>query len=189
MYPKQASIRSPTRPARSGRIDACFGYNALTEFYQDILPRLKKVALIKDRTTRIEGLIPAAAEMRFYLDAANGIPRCSAQTVYGEQSFSTMDCILENASVERIRNVRRERAIMDTVMTYFPVVCDDMTGMETEPEEEAIYTAITEGTDRLLELGTVLSTAAFDAIRKKRTVHLSVGETQINSHIKVLTNR
>jgi len=178
------------RPLLAGRvgdrIDACFGYNALTEFYQDILPRLKKVAQIKDRTTRIEGLIPAAAEMRFYLDAVNGIPRCSAQTVYGEQSFSTMDCILENASVDRIRNVRRERAVMDTVTTYFPVVCDDMTGMETEPEEEAIYTAITEGTDRLLELGTVLSTAAFDAIRKKRTVHLSVG-VSVNTDLMDLT--
>ncbi len=155
----------------SDRIDVRIGRKHLPQFYNHVLPQLKKkMAVFENNRSLIEQYIPPKPEFSFYLDAAEGMISCLSTVRYGDgvYNMTTIDPQLE------FRDPVSEDAVYNTLRTYFDSV-NERNELVCSSDDDAIYSLLEEGIPALLQLGEVQTTDAFDRLKVKRKIRLSVG--------------
>ncbi|MCQ2558747.1 MAG: SNF2 helicase associated domain-containing protein, partial [Oscillospiraceae bacterium] len=174
--------------AQGSEFSLHIGRSRLPEFYYDFLPELRKsVHITEQDPDRLLSLIPPDAEIFFYLDAENGYPLCHPVALYGERSFDLDDRLGDFPTGAHLRNGIRESEALQLMLTYFPDR-DELrkNTFFASQNEDALYTLLTEGVDRLREVGEVLATSQFDALKVRRRVRVQVG-VSVESDLMDLT--
>ncbi len=162
--------------AEHGSLEMHIGRNFLTDFYYHVVPELRTSAeLSEPDREEILQYLPPEVSFRFFLDAEDGLPVCSATADYGEQAnYSLTDWRQKPTTPTEFRDQLQENAVLLRTEDFFPVLRADGS-LAAEPEEDSIYRVLTEGLDALCRMGEVMSTARFDSLTVRRSVRIQVG--------------
>lgn len=161
----------------AGAGDAHFkvGRKSLTDFYYHTLPMLDECVTIVDHVEEeIGNYLPPKAAFRFYLDEENGKLLCDAKAVYGEEVFSLMDNLQNNAAWLQRRDAYAEQEVADGVLRYCPQI-DRERGVFVCEGDDAVCRMLETGMNDLLGYGEVLCTDRVKRIRLRGKTRISVG--------------
>ena len=166
------------RTAKGERLNMHIGRSFLPDFYYHVLPELaRSVNLTEEDRAEIMGYLPPEVSFSFYLDAQDGVPVCRPAAKYGDEvSFPLTDWLNRGISPDMIgyRDQMQESSVLHQVQAFFPEFVE-AGELSSQPDEDSVYRALTDGLDTLCGLGEVLSTARFDALRVRRGIQIQVG--------------
>ncbi len=153
------------------------GIKRISEFMYNTIPQMNQY--IKFSSVEIENILrymPPAAEIHYYLDAADGIPACYPRVVYNGTEYDFTDHLKNVGIKESFRDTEREISALKTAMKYFyipepenrRIICDIS-------DSDTIYELLMNGLDEMMKYGQVHSTDSFDAIHIRKNYNFSMG--------------
>lgn len=127
-------------------------------FCADVLPHLRKYLRIHENEVDLDAYMPVEPDFRFSLSATKeGGIHLRPEVCYGASVYP-----LETSGTE-YRNRAKETPVIQLVQTYFPdVVPGDGRSVSGE---DALYTLLQEGLEKLREVGEVLIDASLQTFR------------------------
>ncbi len=147
--------------------DIKIGKSNLADFYYDYLPKLKSFPnLIIENEEVINEHIPIRPIFKFYLDVDDGVVVLRCKVLYKDKEYVLGDD-LDKAE----RDSTRETFIKNLIGTYFI----DYEGEYVIDNDDNLYEFLKSGIDDFKEYGEVYSTNAFDNLRSKKKVKMSIG--------------
>ena len=170
-----APVREWNRRTRQsgGGISMDIGRNYLPGFYRDVYPFLKQIADVTEtEPDLISEWLPPECEIIFYLDVQQDDLTCRAEAVYGSERFSLIPGLQDT---EKWRDLRRETLALNAALALFPEADMQKGLLFCGRSEDTIYRILTDGLKSLEDLGQVLCTDAFSALRIRRKWKLSTG--------------
>lgn len=158
-----------------GKVEFLIGRRHFGDFYQEVYPLLKQIAVIDDRAeAKVEKYIPPKAEVTFYLDSIGRTLSCETEIRYGEKKHSPMEAGRKRAFSQTYRDYTKERRIAETVSRFFPEY-DEAKNLSYCKDGEASYLVYREGVDELLKLGEVQCTDQFQSRNLRKNLGIKVG--------------
>ena len=146
------------------------GRDDLAVFYRNVLPMLKACADVteKDQDAVIP-YIPPKPVFAFYLDYLDQTVLMEAKAAYGDQEYNLYDG-------DMIRRDQQEEArAAEAVSTLFSQYDPQRHLYALQADEGKLYDFLTEGLDKLNELGEVHATDRFSALRIRRRWQVTAG--------------
>ncbi|MCR5717537.1 MAG: DEAD/DEAH box helicase [Oscillospiraceae bacterium] len=173
-----AAKLEPLLSASSQSAEVCLqiGRKNLSEFYYNVLPQLREIAVIAEKDSEaIEQILPPEVFFRFYLDVDNGIPECRVETRYGEIGVAIFDLLESPVLREDFRNLIRERQVLDAVMHYFPNFERQNERFLADSEADTFYDILERAVPLLSQYGEIVATDRFHSVQVRRPLHLTIG--------------
>lgn len=160
----------------NGHVTFRVGRNYLSTFYYNVLPRLKGIASVHEHSAeKIRQYLTPEVKFAFYLDADAGEVFCRIFAVYAHREFSLVETMAQEAIAEPYRDAVKEGRVLGEVLEWMPYVDEERDALCTGQDEEGVYRVMTEGVDKLLQLGEVRCTDGFRSRRVVRRVKARVG--------------
>lgn len=161
-----------------GQISLNFGRKRISEFYNYVLPELKKIADIHEdnfkNSKNIKEIIAIAPSFEFFLDAKDGVPICDAKVFYEKKEYSIFNINNKNLQND-FRDFRLENKVLELIKEYFPEYDNINNSFKCKNNEDNIMNAALYGSQELLKFGSVNSTARFDNLKNPKRVKISIG--------------
>lgn len=167
------------------------GHRNLPDFYYRALPLLQEnqwLTIIEEETERIRALLPGEVQLRFYIDLSEKEGRilCRAEALYGDNSFPLMDTRQFPTPYDPRRDLALEHEVVEKLLWIFPDF-DEKTGFFLMSlSEDTLYGLLEKGLPALMELGEVHVSDAFDKLKLKTHVAVTVG-VSVESNLLDLT--
>lgn len=168
-----ARVSGGLERALDGRETAVIGRNHLTGFYRRVLPKLQKVAEVQDHAPMVKEYLPQAPDIVYFLDIENNQAVGKLEARYPQ---GRVDPILDRI-LSKQGDIQRDRDGEEDAVERLKAYLSDTSqaGALASADEEEIYRLKTEGVEKLLELGTVMASEKFQALRVFRRFSPSVG--------------
>ena len=163
--------------ARGGMIDMKIGRNQLGAFYYKVLPWLKQYVDVQENDAGlIQKYLPPEVAFVFYLDAESGVAYCRGEAAYGEWTMPLSEVLhpVNEREIQSFRDTAREEEAAFWMENYFPE-WDAVSGRMFCDEENQLYDLLSQGISRLMEIGEVHVSEAFQRLKIQRRPKISVG--------------
>jgi len=160
----------------SGEFEFVIGKKNLSEFYYNVLSRLKedKSFQITDMAD-LDGLLKPKAEFSFYLDEDDDYILCQSKVNYNQEQFAIKPLDLEDFSMQKVRDMNQEYKARNLIGKLFSGYSIKESSYYIENSDEVKYDFLCNGIDKLLSCGDVHSTDAFSGTKIRRTPVVSLG--------------
>lgn len=159
-----------------GHVKFRVGRNNLSTFYYDVLPKLREIAEIQERSAeKIRQYLTPEAKFTFYLDADEGGVFCRVFAGYAQRKFSLVKTMVQRTLTEPYRDAESEGRVLNRALDWMPYIDEERDALSTGSDEEQVYRAMTEGVEEFLQLGEVMCTDNFRNKRVIRRVKARVG--------------
>lgn len=145
----------------------------MPRFCRQVLPQIQPYLLVKECDVNLDAYCPDKLETSFYLDQReDGMITCSIVHGYGDVEFNPLAAGNDTGLDAKSRDEAGELLVYHTAGRYF-YRSEDGESLVT-PDEEAAFLLLTEGIERLNELGKVYATDSISPVKSFRP-----GQTQI----------
>lgn len=160
-------------------IDLRIGRKHLPEFYHHVLPVIRqKTTVYENNRSLIEEYIPPKAEFTFYLDAGDGMVSCRCVAIYGDQNY---DMARQITPLE-ICDTISERKVTEVLERYFTLENETYV---CPADDESLFALLEDGISEMMKYGEVHSTDAFDRLKVKRKMKVTVGVSVDNNLLEL----
>lgn len=162
--------------ANENAIRMTIGVNNLSEFYYRVLPALKENPMftIEEDITVVEYL-PPEAHFDYYLDIDDGLVTCNGKVTYDENVIDLRPVSALELPLARWRDYGQERKASDAAAETFHSFDPNRNLFWSEMDDDDIYELLDTGVRRLMEIGDVHGSEAFNRLKIRRTPVVNVG--------------
>lgn len=166
----------------NGQIRMRIGTGHISEFYYRVLPSLKDNPMITvEEDAEVVEYLPPEAHFDLYLDIEDQLVTCTGKVSYDENVIGLKLITSDDLPLEKWRDLGQELKAIDEVTSLFPIY-DSVHGyFYEEMDDDKIYTLLDSGVRRLMEIGDVHGSDAFNRLRIRRTPVINVGVSLSNN--------
>ena len=145
----------------------------IPKFCRQVLPQIQQYLQVQECDVKLEAYCPNKLETSFYLDQReDGMITCSILHKYGSWEFNPLLVDRLEGVNEKNRDETGELLVYRTAGRYFYRSLD---GAElVTPDEDSVFLLLTEGIEKLNDLGKVYATEKISQVKSLRP-----GQTQI----------
>ncbi len=161
-----------------GDIRMVIGRKRLPEFWYRTLPVLIGHECLRvnveDREA-IGRMLPPEVRYLFFLDVEDGRIECSAEAVYGEEAFVLRRLSGEDYPLAACRDASSEEEVVREIEEIFPRYLSGENVFISENDADSVYRILSGGIGRLMRIGEVHGTDAFNRLRIRKPPKLRFG--------------
>ncbi|WP_092871931.1 DEAD/DEAH box helicase [Acetitomaculum ruminis] len=147
------------------------GEKDMPAFVKNIIPKLDKYTLL-DREEDLGEYVELEAELKTYLDIDDEKISCELKAFYGENEYNILPNMNLNQQISR--DMEKEQTILKEALNYFEGDLDNKLKIDIE-DEDAIYSLLTEGIDKLEKISEVYISEALKKIKVADSPKVKLG--------------